>query len=89
MKSHRMWMRISGFFGLLTFFIANFTALNNFNIICGCVQIIVNIFVFVCWLKAYKNERRFIKFIAFWGVVIPPIMAIFTFINILLPAILK
>jgi hypothetical protein len=75
--------------GLLTFFIANFTTINNLSVICGCIQVTVNFFVFICWLNAYKKSKGLIKFVAFWGVVVPPIMAMITFCRVLLPAMLK
>ena len=84
----KKWRIISGIAGLSFFLIANFT---NFfaglNVLAGCLQIIVNVFVFATWLKAYPRCRGFEKFVTFIGVIFPPFMAGITIWRVLLPAI--
>jgi hypothetical protein len=86
----KKWRIISGIAGLSFFIVANFTNFfENLNLLAGYLQIIINVFVFVCWLKAYPRCHGFEKFVTFIGVVFPPIMAGITIWRVLLPAILN
>jgi len=83
----KKWRIVSGIVGLSFFFIANCTNFfENLNILAGYLQIIVNVFVFICWMKAYPRCRGFEKFVTFIGVIFPPIMAGITLWRVLLPA---
>lgn len=53
------------------------------------LQLTVNSFVFVVWLKAFLERKGFEKFVALWGVVVPVVMASITIIRILLPYVLN
>ncbi|OHB15660.1 MAG: hypothetical protein A2431_00690 [Candidatus Zambryskibacteria bacterium RIFOXYC1_FULL_39_10] len=81
-------MTISGIMGFSFFLIANFT---NFftgsDVLAGCLQLAVNVFVFVTWSKGFRLSSGFKKFFAFWGVVTPVIMGSVTLFRVLLPAI--
>ena len=84
----KKWRIISAIAGLSFFLVANCTNLfENLNILAGCLQIMVNVFVFVCWMKAYPRCHGFEKFVTFIGVIVPPIMAGITIWRVLLPAI--
>ena len=91
MKSNsKKWRVISGIAGFSFFLIANGTSFfENLNILAGSLQIIVNVFVFVCWIKAYPRCRGFEKFVTFIGVIFPPFMAGITIWRVLIPAILN
>lgn len=83
-----LWMAISGTIGLLFFLIANFTDLfTGSSVIAGCLQLCVNTFVFVVWTKGFVKSRGLKRFIAFFGVVVPIIMASITIWRVLIPAI--
>ena len=83
-----LWMTISGTMGLLFFLIANFTDLfTGSSVLAGCLQLCVNTFVFVVWTKGFLKSRGLKRFIAFFGVVIPIIMASITIWRVLIPAI--
>ncbi len=83
-----LWMTISGTTGLLFFLIANFTDLfTGSSILAGCLQLCVNAFVFVVWTKGFLESRGLKRFIAFFGVVVPIIMASITIWRVLIPAI--
>ncbi len=86
----KKWRVISGIAGLTFFIIANFTSIfAGLNVLAGCLQIVVNVFVFVCWAKAYPRCRGFERFVTFIGVIVPPIMAGITTWRVLLPAVLN
>ena len=88
-KNSKKWRTISGITGLTFFFIANCTNFfDGLNVLAGSLQIIVNVFVFFTWLKAYSHCRGFEKFVTLFGVIIPPVMAGITIWRVLLPAIL-
>jgi len=82
------WMLVSGLTGFTFFLIANFT---NFfaglNMLAGWLQLCVNAFVFLVWKKAFLQSCGFKKFVAFFGVVVPVVMASITIWRVLLPAI--
>lgn len=83
----KKWRVISGIAGLSFFIIANCTNFfQNLNILAGSLQLVVNVFVFGCWLKAYPRCRGFEKLVTFIGVIFPPIMAGITIWRVLLPA---
>ncbi|MFA6430346.1 MAG: hypothetical protein WC229_02310 [Candidatus Paceibacterota bacterium] len=86
----KKWRVISGIAGLTFFIIANFTNIfAGLNVLAGCLQIVVNVFVFTCWAKAYPRCRGFERFVTFIGVIVPPIMAGITIWRVLLPAVLN
>lgn len=83
------WMVISGLTGFSFFLIANFTNLfAGANVLAGCLQLCVNAFVFTVWTKAFLQSIGFKKFVAFFGVIVPIVMATITIWRVLLPAIL-
>jgi hypothetical protein len=86
MKSSR-WMAISGAAGLGFFLIANLTDFfTGLNVLAGCIQLALNAFVFLTWLRGFRKSRGFRKLIASFGVFVPPVMAIITLDRILIPA---
>jgi hypothetical protein len=87
MKKNSFWMAVSGTTGLLFFVIANFTHLVGADVLAGCLQLAVNTFVFITWLGGFRTSTGLNKFIAFWGVAVPVIMASITIVRVLIPAI--
>jgi hypothetical protein len=86
----KKWRVISASAGLSFFFIANCTNFfEGLNVLAGCLQIIVNVFVLVVWAKAYLRCHGFEKFVTFIGVIIPFFMAGVTIVRVLIPAISK
>ncbi len=84
------WMLASGLTGFLFFVLANFTHLfAGASVLAGCLQISVNCFVFVVWTKAFRRSSGLKKFVAFFGVVMPVIMASTTLWRVLIPAIVS
>ena len=84
----KKWRIISGITGFSFFLVANFTCIfAGLNVLAGCLQILVNVFVFAAWMKAYPRCHGFEKFVTFVGVVFPPVMASITIWRVLLPAI--
>lgn len=80
-------MGISGALGLVFFVIANFTKmLYGFDILVGCIQVTINVFVFLTWRQGFRQCTGFGKFVACIGTVVPVIMATVTIIRVLLPA---
>ena len=79
-------MAISAATGLAFFLVANFT---NFfiglNIFSGLVQIVINGFVFVTWLRGFRTSHGRARFLAFSGVVAPPILAGTTLYRVIIP----
>lgn len=83
-------MAISGATGFSFFFIANFTnTLVGLSVTAGALQLAVNAFVFIVWGKAFTEKTGFAKFVAFWGVVVPVVMATITIWHIFLPLVLR
>lgn len=81
-----IWMTISGLAGLSFFLIANFTNLFvGLAVTAGILQIIVNVFVFVVWSKAFLQSIGLKKCVAFIGAVFPFFMASITIWRVLLP----
>ena len=68
MNNNRVWMAISAATGLIFFLIANFT---NFfvglSVVSGLIQIALNIFVFVTWLRGYHASHGRARIVAFFG----------------------
>lgn len=84
----KKWRIISGIAGFSFFLVANCTSLfAGLNILAGCLQILVNVFVFMAWIKAYPRCHGFERLVTFIGVVFPPVMASITIWRVLLPAI--
>ena len=79
-------MAISGATGLAFFLIANFTDIFvGLNIVSGLIQIVLNIFVFVTWLRGYRASHGRERFVAFFGVIAPPILAGITLYRVIIP----
>ncbi len=90
MDKNSKWMAISGITGLSFFLIANFTnVFTGSSVLAGCLQLCVNAFVFVTWKKSFVQSRGFKKFVAFFGIVVPCVMASITIWRVLIPAILR
>lgn len=82
-------MIVSGITGITFFLIANFTNLFvGSSVLAGCLQLCVNAFVFVVWKRAFSQSWGFKKFVAFFGVVVPVVMALTTILRVLVPAML-
>ena len=85
-RNHRRWMAISGVTGLAFFLVANFTDLFvGLNVVSGLIQIVLNTFVFVTWLRGYRASRGRERFVAFFGVAAPPVLAAITLYRVILP----
>lgn len=79
-------MALSGFLGFSFFLIANFTnVFIELSVLSGVIQIVLNGFVFVTWLKGFRGGSGFKKFVAAWGVVLPVIMASITVFRVIIP----
>ena len=80
------WMAVSGSAGFVFFLIANFT---NFFVgssqLAGYVQLCINAFVSVVWTKAFFRSHGLKKFVAFFGIVVPVVMASITILRVLIP----
>ncbi|MBI1822090.1 MAG: hypothetical protein HYR79_10325 [Nitrospirae bacterium] len=86
MHNNRRWMAISAATGLAFFLIANFTDFFvGLNIVSGLIQIVINIFVFVTWLGGYRTSHGRVRFLAFFGVIAPPILAGTTLYRVVIP----
>ena len=85
-QKNSVWMALSGAIGFIFFLVANFTNLfQGSSFVAGGTQILVNVFVFLVWKKAFQTSSGLKKFIAFWGIVVPVIMATITIWRVLLP----
>jgi hypothetical protein len=83
-------MAISGLTGFSFFLVANFTSLfSGASVVAGCLQLCVNAFVFIVWTRAFRESSGLRKFVAFFGVVVPVVMASVTIWRVLIPAILN
>lgn len=79
-------MVVSGACGFILFIIANFTnAFRGSRIVAGCLQLGINLFVFVTWGNAFLHSSGFKKFVAFWGIVVPVVMASITTWRVFVP----
>ena len=86
MHNNRLWMAVSAATGLAFFVIANFTDFfTGLNIVSGLIQIAINIFVFVTWLRGYRASHGRERLIAFFGVIAPPILAGITLYRVIIP----
>ena len=86
MSNNRLWMAISGATGLAFFLIANFTDFFvGLNIVSGLIQIVINFFVFVTWLRGYRASHGRERFLAFFRVIAPPILAGITLYRVIMP----
>ena len=86
MNNNRLWMAISAVTGLIFFLIANFTGFfAGLNIVSGLIQIAINVFVFITWLRGYRASHGRERFVAFAGVVAPPILAGITLYRVIIP----
>lgn len=89
MRNKRLWMTISALTGLAFFLFANFTnVLVELNIASGFIQIVINIFVFVTWLRGYHASAGRERIIASSGVIAPPILAGITLYRVIIPFLL-
>ena len=85
MKSSSLWMSISGGLGFGCFLIANFTHLfRSSSKIAAVLQLAINLFVFIAWSYSFFTSDGLKKFIAFFGIVVPIVMATITIRRILL-----
>ena len=90
MEITTLWMIISGATGFAFFLIANFTkTLARLKVLAAAIQIAVNAFVFVTWLQGYLVSSGFARFVAFWGIVVPVIMAGITTYRVILPRVFR
>lgn len=79
-------MAISAVTGLVFFVVANFSRfLVGLNIVSGLIQIGLNVFVFVTWLRGYRVARGRERVVALSGVIAPPILASITLYRIIIP----
>lgn len=86
MHNNRLWMGISAATGLAFFLIANFTGiLAGLNVVSGLIQIMINTFVFMTWLRGYRASHGRERIVAFFGVVSPPILAGITLYRVIIP----
>lgn len=86
MRNNRRWMAISAVTGLAFFLIANLTDFFvGLNVVFGLLQIVINIFVFVTWLRGYRSSHGRERFLAFFGVIAPPILAGITLYRVIIP----
>lgn len=89
MRNNRRWMTISALTGIIFFLIANFTDFFvGLNVVSGLIQIAINIFVFVTWLRGYRTSHGRAQFVAFFGVIAPPILAAITLYRVVIPFVL-
>lgn len=86
MNNNRRWMAISAIMGLSFFLIANFTFLfAGLNVVSGVIQISINTFVFMTWLRGFRISHGRARFVAFFGVIAPPILVGITLYRVIIP----
>ncbi len=79
-------MALSSVTGLVFFLIANFTDLfAGLNVVSVLIQILINIFVFVTWLRGYRTSHGRERFVTFFGVIAPPLLAGTTLYRVIIP----
>lgn len=84
------WMMFSGVVGFSLFLIANFTDFfEGLDIAAGSLQLLANLFVFICYSRAYRVSVGFKQFVALIGSVVPIALAITTTVHVLLPYVLN
>lgn len=72
--------------GLVFFVVANFSSfLVGLNIVSSLIQIMLNVLVFVTWLRGYRVARGRERVVALSGVIAPPILAGVTLYRIIIP----
>ena len=83
---HRQWMAISATMGFAFFLVANLTDLFvGVNIVSGLCQIVINVVVFVTWLRGYHASQGYERLLALFGVVVPPVLASITLYRVVIP----
>lgn len=83
LERHRFLMILSGVLGLAFFIFANFDFIGN-EVLFAYAQILINSFVFFSWGYGFIKAKSFFeKFVAFWGVIVPIVMALITIMNVL------
>ncbi|MEC5325723.1 MULTISPECIES: hypothetical protein [unclassified Aurantimonas] len=88
-NNNRRWMMYSALAGLAFFMFANFTNFfSELNVISGIIQIGINLFVFTTWLRGFLSSQGRERFIAFFGVAAPPILAAITTYRVIGPYLL-
>jgi len=85
-----LWMTLSALFASSFFIVANFTdVFLGLNVISGCIQVVLNVFVFISWRRGYLIATGFGKIVALIGTIFPPIMATITIVRVLVPAVIS
>ncbi|MBZ0217055.1 MAG: hypothetical protein K8F25_10915 [Fimbriimonadaceae bacterium] len=85
-NNNRRWMAISAVTGLTFFLIANFTDFFiGLNVVSGLVQISINTFVFLTWLKGFRASHGRARLVAFFGVAAPPVLVGITLYRVIIP----
>ena len=88
-NNNRRWMMYSALAGLAFFAFANFTNFfSGLNVISGLIQIGINIFVFITWLRGFLSSQGRERVLAFFGVAAPPILAAITVYRVIGPYLL-
>lgn len=76
MNNNQRLMLISALSGLVFFMIANFAHLFiKLNILSELIQIVINIFIFIIWLRGYRISKDWARYIVSLGIIAPPILA--------------
>lgn len=87
---HSKLMTTAGLVSFLFFLISNFT---NFfigsRVLAGCIQLCINTFVIIVCKNALPHSKGVKKFFAFYGIVIPVILAIVTIWRVFIPTIVN
>mgnify|MGYP000179714435 CR=1 FL=1 len=85
MKNSSFWMVVSASPGFVLFLIANFTSwFHGINVTAAVLQLVANTLVVIVWRKAFVDSVGFKKFIAFFGIVVPIVLASVTIYRVLL-----
>lgn len=79
-------MAISAVTGVVFFLVANFTELFvGLNVVSGLIQIVINLLVFVTWLRGFSASQGRARLVAFFGVIAPPVLAGTTLYRVVIP----
>lgn len=79
-------MAVSAATGFAFFLIANLTdVFIGLNIVSGLIQIAINAVVFVTWLRGYRTSVGPERFLALFGIVVPPVLAGITLYRVVIP----
>ncbi len=90
MGPHRRWMLGSGLAGIAFFLVANFTSVfAGAAVLAGFIQLAINIFVFITWLRGYRLSHGRARLVALVGVLTPPTLALITLYRIIFPFLLS